>query len=187
MKYFEENIEKFIDQYDWEKQLFINGIEWRKKGWLSKIEFLEICLWKSRRPKGLYEQNSESEIETITKSAFAQTDELAKINTLTTLIGVSIPTASAILCVTNSMLYPIIDVRCVETLKDLKIISWDYINSKNWIEYLNIVRAIAKKHNKSAREVEKGLFAYNRIKLDKQYKNLYKYGTSKTTYARPRV
>ncbi len=179
MKDFEANIENYIDLYDIEKHLFLNGNEWINKGWLEKGEFLEICLWKSRRPKRLYEQNTESEIKRLTQSAFAETDEKCKIEMLTSLKGVSIPTASAILSVTNSTEYPIIDIRCVESLTDLKLISWNNINSNSWVDYLKIVRDLAIKHNKSAREVEKGLFAYNRIKLDKQYKNLYKYGTSK--------
>ena len=176
---FEDNIEVYIDNYDKEKHLFLNGAEWFKKGWLDKSEFLEICLWKSRRPKRFYEQNSIKEIKEFTQKAFAENNEKTKVELLTNLKGVSIPTASAILCVTNSIKYPIIDIRCVETLIDLKLISWNNINSNSWVEYLKIVRELAKKHNKTAREIEKGLFAYNRIKLDKQYINLYKYGTSK--------
>lgn len=154
-------------------------MEWIKKGWLAKCEFLEICLWKSRRPKRFYEQNNNNEIKKFTQKAFSEKDEKAKIDVLTNLKGVSIPTASAILSVTNSIEYPIIDVRCVETLNDLKLIAWNNINSNSWVDYLKIVRELARKHNKTARELEKGLFAYNRLKLDQQYKNLYKYGTSK--------
>ena len=174
MKDFEVNIEDYIDLYDIEKHLFLNGNQWIKKGWLNKSEFLEICLWKSRRPKRFYEQNTETNIKEITQRAFAENDEQSKIEILTNLKGVSIPTASAILSVTNSIEYPIIDVRCVESLTDLKLIEWNNINSKNWVEYLKIVRELAIKHSKTAREVEKGLFAYNRIKLDKQFRNLYK-------------
>ncbi|MEP7197662.1 MAG: hypothetical protein ABI851_14175 [Saprospiraceae bacterium] len=180
MNEFEENIETYIDHYDIEKHLFLNGAEWIKKGWLDKPEFLEICLWKSRRPKRFYEQNNNFEIREFTEKAFAESNEKTKIELLTNLKGVSIPTASAILCVTNSIDFPIIDIRCIETLVDLKLIYWSNINLNSWGEYLNIVRQLAKKHNKTARELEKGLFAYNRIKLDKQYKNLYKYGNSKT-------
>lgn len=174
MNEFEKNIEYYIEHYDIEKNLFLNGIEWRKKGWLEKSEFLEICLWKSRRPKRFYEQNNAVEIKEVTLKAFAEKDERIKIELLTNLKGVSIPTASAILCVTNSNDYPIIDIRCVESLFDLKLISWKNINSISWVEYLKIIRELAIKHHKTARELEKGLFAFNRIKLDKEYRNLYK-------------
>ena len=173
MNEFEKNIEYYIEHYDIEKNLFLNGIKWGKKGWLEKSEFLEICLWKSRRPKRLYEQNNAVEIKEVTLKAFAEKDERIKIELLTNLKGVSIPTASAILSVTNSIDYPIIDVRCVESLFDLKLISWKNINSNSWVEYLKILRGLAIKHHKTARELEKGLFAFNRIKLDKEYRNLY--------------
>lgn len=175
MNDFEVNIENYIDYYDNERHLFFNGIEWIKKGWLNKSEFLEICLWKSRRPKRLYEQNSDYDIKEFTRKAFLESDEKNKIDILVNLRGVSVPTASAILSVTNSVKYPIIDVRCVQTLNDIKYITWRNINSSNWVKYLVIIRELATKHNKTAREVEKGLFAYNKLKLDKQYRNLYKY------------
>jgi len=174
MKNFEENLENYIELFDIEKQLFKNGEIWKQKGYLEKSEFLQICLWKSRRPKKFYEQNSEKEIIKITNQTFQETSEIIKIELLTKLKGVSIPTASAILSVTDPKNYPIIDIRCVETLQDLKLITWENISVKNWIEYLKIVRNLSNKHNKNAREIEKGLFAYNRIKLDKINQNLYR-------------
>jgi len=34
---------------------------------------------------------------------------------------------------------------------------------------LEIIRKIAKEHRKTARQIEKALFAYNRIQLDEQF------------------
>lgn len=175
MNDFENNLENFIQLFDIEKFLFENGKTWKEKGFLSKSEFTTICLWKSRRPKKYYNENLESEIKNQTKLAFLEdNDDKAKIELLTQLRGVSIPTASAILSVTDPKNYPIIDIRCIESLKDLGLISWDNININNWMEYLTIVRNIADQHKKTAREIEKGLFTYNRIKLDKTFRNLYK-------------
>lgn len=174
MNEFENNLENFIELFDVENFLFQNGNTWKEKGFLNKSEFLNICLWKSRRPKKYYDENSEIEIITQTKLAFLESNDKTKIELLKKLRGVSIPTASAILSVTDPKNYPIIDIRCIESLKDLKLISWENINTKNWIEYIEIVRNLAQKHNKTAREIEKGLFAYNRTKLDKIYRNLYK-------------
>ena len=105
---------------------------------------------------------------------FDEKNELNKIKILTDLKGVRIPTASAILSVVNPEIYPIIDIRCVQSLRDLGIINWKTITEKNWIEYLSIIRSLSKEKNKTAREIEKGLFSYNRINLDKEYTNLYK-------------
>jgi len=174
MKKFTQRLEFYIDQYDLEKQIFQMGEKILQRGWLTKNEFLTICLWKSRRPKKRYNLNSESEIIQITKSALNEDDELKKIRILSKLNGVLIPTASAILSVVNPKSYPIIDERCIQSLRNLEVINWKTITEKNWIEYLDIIRKLAIKNNYTAREIEKGLFAFNRINLDKEYINLYK-------------
>lgn len=174
MNIFTENLEYYIDQYELEKQIFHLGKQIKRRGWIEKPEFLTICLWKSRRPKKLYYLNSDKEIISKSKLAFGEKDELEKIKILTYLKGVRIPTASAILSVFNPEVYPIIDIRCVQSLNDLGIINWKTITEKSWIEYLGIIRNLAEQTGKTARQIEKGLFAYNRINLDKEYINLYK-------------
>ena len=103
-----------------------------------------------------------------------ENDEKSKIKYLIELKGVNIPTASAILSVINPDKYPIIDERCIQSLNSLGIIKWDKITLDNWINYLIVIRDLGEQFHKSAREIEKGLFAFNRIKLDSEYKNLYK-------------
>ena len=85
-----------------------------------------------------------------------------------------IPTASAILYVTNPEKHPIIDERCIQSLNDLGIIQWERITKSNQLKYLKVVRVFGEKYNKTVRGGEKGLFAYNQIKLDKYYLILYK-------------
>ena len=150
MKIFTENLEYYIDQYELEKQIFQLGKEIKKRGWLEKTEFLTICLWKSRRPKKLYYLNSDKDIISKSKMVFDEKNELNKIKILTDLKGVRIPTASAILSVVNPEIYPIIDIRCVQSLRDLGIINWKTITEKNWIEYLSIIRSLSKEKNKTA-------------------------------------
>lgn len=173
MKKFTQRLEFYIDQYDIEKQIFKLGEEISKRGWLNKNEFLTICLWKSRRPKILYNLNSETQIIQITKLVFTESDELKKIRLLTNLKGVRIPTASAILSVSNPKIYPIMDERCLQSLQKLGVINWKTITENNWIKYLELIRELANKNKRTAREIEKGLFAFNRINLDNEYINLY--------------
>ena len=174
MNTFIQNLEYYIAQYDLEKNIFQMGEKILNRGWMNKEEFLAICLWKSRRPKQLYNRNSSEEIIAKTKFCFSEKDEISKIQVLTELNGVKIPTASALLSVTNPFEYPIIDERCIQSLKHLGKISWTTITVNNWLEYLKVIRDLAKENNISARKIEKGLFAYNRIQLDKDFKNLYK-------------
>lgn len=173
MNKFEKKIAFYIRSFDTEQLLYEQGHTWAKKGWLSRDEFISICLWKSRRPKQLYNKNSTSRIKSITRKAFNESDEKQRMTLLVSLSGVSVPTASAILSVTDPKNYPVIDIRCVESLQELKLVKWNAITVTSWLKYLDIVRRISKRNNKTARQVEKGLFSFNRLKLDKEFTNLY--------------
>lgn len=173
MKEFFENIDYYVNQYDYENVIYGLGKDIKERGYLLKKEFLDICLWKSRRRKDLYEKNSDEEIENASKNCFKLETELEKIRSLISLRGVGIPTASAILSVIDPEKYPIIDKRCIQSLNHLGLIDWENISEQKWIEYLYIIRGIAGKKGKTARDIEKGLFAYNRIKLDEDLTNLY--------------
>ncbi|MBN2279569.1 MAG: hypothetical protein JXQ65_03225 [Candidatus Marinimicrobia bacterium] len=140
---------------------------------MKKAEFLAICLWKSRRPKNLYILNSDDVIIDISKKVLKETNEQRRIELLITLKGVSIPTASAILTVIDPKNYAIIDVRCVNALAHLGYIDWQTISVKNWIKYIVLIRDLASKYGKTSRDIEKGLFAFNRLMLDEEYRNLY--------------
>ena len=166
MNEFIERLDFYIESYDVEKRLYEEEKEWRKKGYLKKEQFMQICLWKSRRAKKRYDSNDAALVEKITREAFAESDEKKKIEKLTELKGVRIPVASAILSVTDSKKYPIIDVRCVCALEDLGEIDWVDITIENWEKYLTKIRNLAKQYGKTARQIEKGLFAFNRIYLD---------------------
>jgi len=119
-------------------------------------------------------ENTRENIEINTRKALCMNDEKSKIEILTQLHGVGVPTASAILTVIYPEKYGIIDVRCVIALKELDVIKWEKINLDNWIEYLKIIRELANQSKRTPREIEMALFAYNRIELDKESKNLYK-------------
>jgi hypothetical protein len=172
MTEYERRLDFYIDLYDWEKALYQSGQSWFKQGYLKRSQFLEICLWKSRRPKSRYKRNSEEQVIKATQKSFQERDERQKIKSLTKLKGVDIPTASAILSIVEPNRYPIIDIRCVTALRDLKLITWKTITASSWIKYLTVVKTLAQRHNKTPRQIEKGLFAYNRLKLDKDLKNL---------------
>lgn len=167
MKEFIKKLDFYIESYDVEKRLYEEGKEWHENGYLEKEQFMRICLWKSRRAKKRYDSNDATLVKKITQEAFAESDEKKKIEKLMELKGVRIPVASAILSVTDrDNNYPIIDVRCVCALEDLGEIDWVDITIENWERYLTKIRNLAKQYGKTAREIEKGLFAFNRIYLD---------------------
>lgn len=172
------NLKKYIELYDMEKYLFdVIGSEASKRGCLTFEEFYKICMWKSVRQKQKYiSAKNRNEVEAITKDAFAEQDEGKRTKKLCELNGVGIPTASAILTVVFPEKYAVIDVRCLEMLRD----KFDYKISKqtsikSWLEYLSIMRSLAEENAITPRKLDMALFAMHREKLmNEDYRNLYR-------------
>jgi len=147
----------------------------KNEGCISKTDFIKIGMWKSPRQKKKYLDNSEQEVKDITKISFACDNEKIKILSLTALNGVSIPTASAILMLTDPENYGVIDIRVWQALHSYGLVSdcesGVGLSLNNWIEYLKIIRTYAEKYQLSARAVEQILFKHHK-KI--QTGNLYK-------------
>lgn len=150
----------------------LSGI--KSRGYFTQGEFMKMCLWKSPRPKKHYENNSEDEIITISKKVFSTKHEKKRIEYLTSLKGVSIPTASAILTITDPNNYGVIDIRVwqllylYDSVKDKpEGIGMDF---SHWYNYLMKLRYFAKKFNVSCRDVERTLFVHHK---EIQENNLY--------------
>ena|SRR3989344_1999324 len=167
-------INKYIELYDAESCLFkVVGPAVKKRGYLFFDEFYQICMWKSVRQKQKYIENKDS-IEEISKNAFAEKGEAQKIKILCELEGVGRPTASAILTVVFPQKYAIIDVRCLEMLKELGFEIGKSISTKTWLKYLDIMRKLADENNITPRKLDMALFAMHKGKLEKEnFKNLY--------------
>ncbi|TET64359.1 MAG: hypothetical protein E3J47_00395 [Candidatus Stahlbacteria bacterium] len=87
-----------------------------RRGSFTREEFLKMGMWKSTRPKKWYESNSEKDINKVSEKVFSTNYERRRIELLTKLKGVSIPTASAILMLTNPQRYGVIDIRVWQVL-----------------------------------------------------------------------
>jgi thermostable 8-oxoguanine DNA glycosylase len=148
----------------------------KERGYCTKDEFLEICMWKSARPKRHYLKNEEEKIIETTKKVFSTKLEKRKIELLTKLNGILIPTASAILAVTDPKNYGIIDIRVWQILYLYGLVkdnpqgkSFDF---DNWYAYLMRLRYFAKKFNVNARDIERTIFYHHRkIQEGKLYKS----------------
>ena len=168
------DFKKYIQLYSLEDYLFsVVGPQIKNRGYLTFDDFYKIAMWKSARQKPKYLQNK-NDVESISRETFALADENEKMEKLCSLKGVGIPTASAILTIVYPENYAVIDIRCMEMLKELGYTIKKTITLNNWIKYLNIIRDIAKGNNITAREVDKALFAMHREWLEGQnYRNLY--------------
>jgi hypothetical protein len=133
---------------------------------LSRGEFLDICYWKSPRGIRRCEKNSATKVEQTTQRVFATRSEEQKIELLTSLEGVSIPTASAILTLTDPANYGVIDIRVWQLLHQLKSVTSNpggqNFSFRHWCDYLQILRHHSRRLKMPARLIELTLFQYHR-------------------------
>ena len=133
---------------------------------LSRGEFLDICYWKSPRGIRRCEQNSATKVEQITRKVFATRSEKEKIDQLTDLEGVSIPTASAILTLTDPVNYGVIDIRVWQVLHALRAVTSNpkgqHFTFDHWDQFLQILRHHSRLLRVSTRQIELTLFTYHR-------------------------
>jgi thermostable 8-oxoguanine DNA glycosylase len=142
---------------------------------LSRGEFLEMCRWKSPRSIRQCERNSARTFQTISRKVFTSRNEKKRLELLTSLYGVSIPTASAILTLTNPSRYGVIDIRVWQLLYRLGSVNENArgqgFTFEQWHRYLMILRSQAKRLGVPVRLIELTLFRYHQ---DHQRGTLYR-------------
>lgn len=131
------------------------GASARTRGHYTRDEFIAICAWKTARSRARVASNDSDAIESATRRAFSTDDEAVRAEALTSLRGVGIPTASALLHFAFPEDYPILDVRALESLgrKSRTVYPVSY-----WLEYLSACRALAREHRVSIRTLDKALW-----------------------------
>lgn len=141
---------------------------------LTKPELVTICRWKSSRGIHHIVANHGLTVRSLTGKALTTRNEQKRLAYLTTLRGVSVPMASAILTLIDPKRYGVIDIRVWQLLfainsvrKNPKGIGFTF---KQWYHYLCKLRFHAKELGVSVRAVERTLFHYHR---EIQEGNLY--------------
>jgi len=137
----------------------------RRRGYLTKREFLQICRWKSPRAIGLCESNSPDRIRRRSATALTSVSERTRFEALTELHGVGAPTASAILTLTNPHRYGVLDIRVWQLLHELGSVTTKPAGAgfdfNDWQDYLVTLRDHAKTLGVTVRTVEYSLFLYH--------------------------
>jgi len=144
--------------------------------YITRNQFNEIGLWKSKRPKREYcsPENTEDFVKEVTGIAFDSKNERLKIEILQLLQGCSYPLASVILHFKYPDLYPILDFRALWSLGIERPKNYDF---KFWWDYTSKIRQIAKENNVSVRELDKALWYYSK----ENQKSSFKQGASRRT------
>lgn len=153
----------------------------QKRKCLKREEFINICEWKTRRPRNQYRKNDKKKIKEITKKIFAKhSDAESQMTELLKLEGVSVPVASALLTVIYPKKYCIVDFRVWNTLlwiEDKKSLFKNYSNYSDfinnfrnynkvssYISYMKKIDKLATKQNMTPREIEMALWKYDECK-----------------------
>lgn len=133
------------------------GAAARARGSYTRDELILICNWKTKtgRTEPLVASNSETAVELATARAFRTDDEAKRLEALTGLAGVGVPTASALLFFAFPNDYPILDERALASLgqKARSVYPTSY-----WIEYLLACRRIAGELGVPIRTLDKALW-----------------------------
>jgi hypothetical protein len=131
----------------------------RRRGYLTKREFLELGDWKTVRSRKNRRKNSEALVREATRIALATRNEDHKISVLRLLSGVGLPTASAILHLCDTGKYPLIDFRA---LWSLRIHKRTAPSIEEWIRYTQYVRGLARRSGCTMRQVDRALWQYSK-------------------------
>jgi thermostable 8-oxoguanine DNA glycosylase len=134
----------------------------RRRGYLTKGEFVAACHWKSPRPINHIRANPHHRVRAATRAALARRSDARRLEALRQLEGVSVPTASAILTLLDPRRYGVIDIRVWRLLHDRGEVAENpngtNLRPAHWLQFLSILRPIASRLGVTVREVELALF-----------------------------
>jgi hypothetical protein len=140
----------------------------RTRGYLTRGEFVQACRWKSPRARRLWEANSAARVRAVSAAVLATRDERRRMELLTSLRGVGVPMASAILTLIDPRRYGVLDIRAWQLLFTIHAVSANHrgqgFTIGQWEDYLAALRHHARRLRVSARIVEYTLFHSHRTR-----------------------
>ena len=136
------------------------------RGWFTRGEFLRMCRWKSPRALRHYASNPAARVRRVSRAVLAARSEHRRLELLTRLRGVSVPTASAILTLIDPRRYGVLDIRAWQLLFGLGAVDRKPAGRgfapRDWLDYLAQLRLHARRLGVTARAVEYTLFQCHR-------------------------
>jgi hypothetical protein len=140
--------------------------EARRRGFVSRGEFLAMARWKSPRALHHYKRNGPARVREATRRALAARTERSRMEHLLALDGVSVPVASAILTLLDPRRYGVLDIRAWQLLYALQGVDANPagrgFSVGQWLRYLATLRAHARRLRVPVRAVEFTLFLCHR-------------------------
>lgn len=160
LRFPESQIVRYADRYEYagddEIIALRSGIV--KRGYLVRDELFKVARWKAPRNQSRVLQNSEEDVEEVTRFALGTRSERAKIESLLILVGVAWPMASVILHFFHEERYPILDFRALWSVQ-MEVPS--YYHFEFWIQYARFCREVADKNGVDLRTLDQALWQYS--------------------------
>jgi len=146
----------------------------KKRGEFSRGEFLRMSRWKSPRAAPHYARNTAAQVRRVSRAVLAARSEARRIALLTSLHGVSVPVASAILTLIDPKRYGVLDIRVWQLLHALGAVDGKPggrgFGAGDWESYLACLRQAARGLGVSVRIAEYTLFhCHRRFQLGRLY------------------
>lgn len=161
LRFPEKAVALWADRYSFPSEAYVEtevAPAARKRGHLTRPEFVEMCRWKTPRTQPLVKKNPPELVVVATHAALSSHHEDVKIGVLRLLRGVSWPTASVILHFCDRRPYPILDFRALWSLGYAKPPAYDL---EFWLAYTQFTRDLARRTGLSMRSVDRALWQYS--------------------------
>ncbi len=177
-QYPKETLEKANAKYDYE--FAASPEDWRtwtdfhSRGYMTLPELEKLSFWKAGgRQQANVARNSDEAVEAVTRAAVQVNSEIANepalpIGILTTLDGVDVPTASAIMTALDPQRFGILDIRVWQALRKAAPDDFQPIESKEGNrrpfrlyevdQYLCVIQEVAAQTELSCREIDRALW-----------------------------
>ena len=138
----------------------------RRRGFISRAEFLAMCRWKSPRALHHYRRNTARRVREVSRRALGCRSERGRMEHLLALDGVSVPVASAILTLLDPRRYGVLDIRAWQMLYAMRDVDANPagrgFSVGQWTCYLAALREHARRLKAPVRAVEYTLFLRHR-------------------------
>jgi hypothetical protein len=138
----------------------------RARGAFTRGEFVRMCRWKSPRARHLWTSNAAGRIRAVSRAVLATRSERRRMELLTSLRGVGVPIASAILTLIDPRRYGVLDIRAWQLLFALRSVAANRrgqgFTIPQWEQYLGALREHARRLNVTVRTIEYTLFVSHR-------------------------
>lgn len=164
------DFEKYLKKYDettglYPEKLMEIGQKYDNKGYLTKTELYQLAHLNSTRSSYHVKKNPADRVKKVTKAAYELDDDFCRLALYTSLMGIGIPTASAVLTSLNSKKHCVIDTRVWASLYHLNYFEKEKESFKadDYLKIINIVRKMASEVDYSPAEIGYALFAYDVI------------------------